>query len=73
MRGRHDHAPECGQSRERYRSPIAELAGHDLPLDLESDDEEEHGHERVVDPVAEILLEQERPDAQLDSVAQNEV
>jgi hypothetical protein len=33
----------------------AKLSGDQLTLDLERDDEEEHGHEPVVDPVPQIL------------------
>ncbi len=50
-RGRHDGASHGGCDRQRRPACGGELADQDLALDLEADDEEEDGHEPVVDPV----------------------
>jgi hypothetical protein len=42
---------------------VPQLPGQDLALDLEADDEEEQGHEPVVDPQQERLRNLERPRA----------
>ena len=56
-RGRHDHAAQGG--RDRQRGPLApgQLAGQQLALDLEPDDEEEDRHQPVVDPVGQRQLQ----------------
>src|SRR5262245_30294586 len=38
------------------------MAGDELALDLETDDEEEHDHQRIVDPVLERERERVGPD-----------
>ena len=62
--GRHDHAAEGGEHRQRGRSPIAQLAEHELALHLEPGEQEEERHRRVVDPPAQ------REVTQVDEIAQ---
>ena len=40
--------------RQRGRAPVSQLTDDQLALDLEPDDEEEHRHQRVVDPVVQV-------------------
>ena len=63
---RDDHAAERRADRQHHRGLRAQLAKEELALDLEPDDEEEHGHEAVVDPMREAHLEPEaaRADAE---------
>ncbi len=50
--------PAEGTDRREGRDPrIAEVAGHQLGLDLEADDEEEQRHQRIVDEGFEGLVE----------------
>ncbi len=58
-RRRNDHAADRGDNRQRGATKRGQLADDELTLDLESNDEEEDRHERVVDPVLERLLEAE--------------
>ena len=63
--------PPCRRARRSAgsaaRLTVAQLAGHELALDLEPDDEEEHRHERVVHPVHQRLGDGEvaGPDGEL--------
>src|SRR5262249_18505817 len=59
-------AASSREGRERDLSGVGQLALHDLPLDLEPDQEEEHGHQAVVDPEDQGLRDYERPDPDLD-------
>ena len=52
-----DHSPNGGNRWTGRRLSIAEVAETSLPLDLEPDDEEEERHQRIVDHVAERLVE----------------
>ena len=45
---------------------VAQLADGPLAFDLQADDEEEDGHQPVVDDVVEVLGEMERPDRDVD-------
>ena len=68
-RNGHQHAAEGGCKWKGRATWIAQLAQHELALDLESDDEEKDGHQAVVDPVVkrETQLEagQAEPDRDL--------
>ena len=58
--GRRDgHAAHRGHHRQGGLAPGRELAGDQLALDLQPDDQEEQGHEAVVDPVAQVGLDAE--------------
>jgi hypothetical protein len=56
---RHQHAAERPRDRQGGALPAGELADQQLALDLEADDEEEHRHQAVVDPVGEREAEAE--------------
>ena len=58
--------PDCGEDRKHRLTGLGQLADDHLALHLEADDEEEHRHEPVVDPVLERLLEGPRPDVDPD-------
>lgn len=62
QRGDH-HAARRGHGRERGSPPVPQFPDGDLPLDLEADEEEEDGHDGVVDPVLEILTHGPGPGA----------
>jgi hypothetical protein len=64
--GGRDHAAEGGGHRKRGTPGIAKLADHELALDLESDDEEEHRHQSVADPVLERVAQLEGAEPELD-------
>ncbi len=49
------HAADRGEQRQRDALSLAQLAEVELPPRLEPDHEEEHDHQAVVDPVAQIL------------------
>jgi len=55
--GRHDHAPDSGGGRQRGLAHGAQLAEQHLALDLESDQQEEDGHQAVVDPVVQVVAD----------------
>src|SRR3954454_20441046 len=57
------HAPGRGDRRQARGAWVAQLAAHELALDLQADDEEEDGHQSVVDPVLQVLGDGEVPDA----------
>ena len=65
-RGGGGHAASRSEGREHDLSGIDQLALDHLPLDLESDQEEEHGHQAVVDPQDQRLGECERTNPDLD-------
>ena len=67
-RGRHDHAADGSERRHGGGPQVAELAGDQLPLDLESDDEEEDRHQRVVDQLVQRQLEVEGTDPDVDDL-----
>ena len=56
-RGRHEHPADRGDRRQRGASRLAQLALDQFALDLQPDDEEEHRHQPVVDPLPEIEIE----------------
>ena len=62
----HDHAAEGGHRRQRGLAAVAQLADGPLAFDLQADDEEEDGHQPVVDDAVEVLGEMERPDGDVD-------
>ncbi len=53
-RDRDDHPAEGGDHGYREPPPLAQFPDVELALGLEADDEEEEGHEPLVDPVAEV-------------------
>ena len=59
--------PRRGDHGQRGLARSAQVAVDDLSLDLERDQEEEQGHQAVVDPVAEVLVDREiaDPDVEL--------
>ena len=54
---RHDHAAEGGDRGERRGTPVAELAGDQLALDLEAGQQEEERHQPVVDERVDVHVE----------------
>ena len=79
-RGGHDHAAERGDDRQGHRPEVAQPAVHDLALDLDADEQEEHRHQGVVDPglqrevvevqqVAELDAQRRRPQVEVRSPA----
>ena len=65
----HDHAADRGGHRQRRPARVAQVAGHELALQLQTGDEEEDGQQPVGRPGAEAQVEVQRlrPD---DEVAQ---
>jgi hypothetical protein len=63
---RKEHAPRGGDGRQERLAKLAELALDELTLDLHPDDEEEDGHQPVVDHLTQAGLEPQAPEAQLD-------
>ena len=59
--GRHEHAAERRADGQQHRRIRAQLPVEKLALDLEADDEEEHRHEAVIDPVQQPHLEHVLP------------
>ena len=55
--GGHDHAAEGGDGRERCGAPVAQLAGDQLALDLQAGQQEEQGHQPVVDEPWSVHVE----------------
>lgn len=58
-----EHAAQRAENRQDGLADVGELAGRHLVLDLEADEQEEHGHEDVVDDVRKRHLAVEGPDA----------
>src|SRR6185437_2701944 len=58
--GGHGHTAEGRQRRQGRALYARKLALEDLALDLGADDQEEQGHEPVVDPEQQGLVEMER-------------
>ena len=63
QQGRDHHAAERRNHREGRRLDLAELAGHQLPLDLQAHDQEEQREQPVVHPMREVLGDGPPPDA----------
>ncbi len=61
---RDDDASQRRQDRQSRGLRMSQLAAKDLPLDLQRDQEEEDGHEAVVDPMAEVLGDRRVSDAE---------
>ena len=61
-RRRDDHPADRGEHRQRRGPTILQLAGDELALDLEADDEEEQRHQAVVDEVLQVLVDAHGPD-----------
>ena len=55
--GGNDHAAERGDGRQRGGPTVAQLAGHQLALDLEAGEEEEQGHQPVVDEAVDVHVQ----------------
>ncbi len=64
--GRHDHAAERGDGRQRDLARVREFAHHGLALDLEAHQQEEDRHQQVVDPDAERLVERKLAELDLE-------
>ena len=64
--GRHQHAADRGHDGQRRGLGVAQVAVHELVLDLQPDDEEEDHHQGVVDPVLQRLLEPEAAEVDAD-------
>lgn len=58
-----EHAAQGAEDRQDCLADVGELAGRHLVLDLEAHEQEEHGHEDVVDDVRERHLTMEGADA----------
>ena len=54
-----DHPAECSEYGETRIAAIAQLTADQLTLDLQTDHEEEHGHQAVVDPMTEVFGQRE--------------
>ena len=65
QRGR-DDAADRGDDRGGETASLAQLAHVELAPDLEADDEEEEGHQPVVDPVAQLERDAGGPEAHRD-------
>ena len=63
--GRNHHASDGGDDGKGGGARLLQLAAHQLALDLQPHDEEEKGHQRVVDPVLQRLLQ--RPPCRADA------
>jgi hypothetical protein len=61
-RGGQEHAADGAGDREHRLARSRQLAGEDLALDLEADDEEEDRHQAVVDPEVQWLDERDPGD-----------
>ena len=60
-RDRDDHAAERRHHRDRPSPSLPQLADVQFPLGLEADHEEVEGHEAVVQPVAQVLGDDQAP------------
>ena len=54
---RDDHASERRRNGHRGKAAVGQVPDQDLALYLERDQKEEPGHQQVVDPVAQVLLD----------------
>ena len=63
---RNQHATHRGDGGQQGAAAARKVAHHALALDLDADQQEEHGHEAVVDPVQHGLGERQRRDADRD-------
>ena len=64
--------PSAAMAGSATRAPVAQLADHELALDLHADDEEEERHQQVVDHVAEVLVERYEPTSTRTTVCQSD-
>ncbi len=71
--GRDDHAAQCGDGGQSGLLEARQLAFDQLALDLQADEEEEHDHQAVVDPVKQALVEADIANAQRDVRMQQSV
>src|SRR3546814_15100999 len=51
-KGGNGHAASSGKARQSPARPGRKLTVHDFPFDLQTDEQEEEGHQAIVDPVA---------------------
>lgn len=51
---RQDHAAQGGKARQRGLLPTGQLADVELALDLQANEQEEHRHQAIVDPMFEL-------------------
>ena len=49
---RNYHPPGCCDARQSPARPSGKLTVHDLPFDLQPDEQEEKGHQAIIDPMA---------------------
>jgi hypothetical protein len=64
--GGDDHAAQRCDHRQGYRSRVAQLPVRDLALDLHAHEQEEHGHQCVVDPCLQRQVVEVQQVAELD-------
>ena len=62
---RHHHPTERGNDRERRALAAGKRAQHQLTLNFKPHQQEEHRHQRIVDPQQHVLVNFQRPDLQL--------
>ena len=68
--GGHDHAAQRGDAGQHDARGAAQLAVQHFTLDLQADQQEEHGHQAVVDPVQHGFLEDDGAQAEAELGAQ---
>ncbi len=49
------HSAQRGRQRKRYPAPVAQLSHVHFPLGFQAEDQEEEGHQALVDPLPQIL------------------
>jgi len=62
-RRRNYHPSQSGRQRERGVACVRENSFGNLPLDFETDDQEEQGHGEFVDPEVQVLGEDRVPES----------
>ena len=61
---RHEHAADRAEARSDQQTTVAKVAGRQLALDLEPGQQEEQGHQALVDPEAQVLRDRPSPETQ---------
>ena len=61
-RGRYGHAADRGDRRQGDARGFGQFTVEDLALDFQADQEEEHGHQAVVDPQQQRFFDRQSPD-----------
>jgi hypothetical protein len=57
QQSRNHHSANAGEHRQYRPATVGELPDGEVPAHFQADDEEEHRHETVVDPVGKVHLE----------------